>query len=127
MLSIGIFSRSMSPRSDASRSPSPELSRQSKRGSRRHAEIDDSDDDELRDSEEAEDDEDYQYTSRQRRKKRKKGSEFIIEEAEVDEDADEDEDAWDEDDGVMVSLRVWLAYKGIHLITFSYSLLTGIS
>ena len=36
------------------------------------------------------------YT-RHKRKKKKKGSEFIIEEAEVDEDAEEDEDAWDDD------------------------------
>ena len=37
-----------------------------------------------------------EYT-RHKRKKKKKGSEFIIEEAEVDEDAEEDEDAWDDD------------------------------
>ena len=53
-------------------------------------------DDALRDSEEEEDDEDYEYRQH-KRKKKKKGSEFIIEEAEVDEDAEEDEDAWDDD------------------------------
>ena len=82
--------------------PSPEQNRGGalKRGSRRQVTLDDSDDD-LRDSEEAEDDEDYEFT--RKRKKRKKGSEFIIEEAEVDEDADEDEDAWDDDEGILVS------------------------
>lgn len=66
---------------------------------RRKQTVDDSDDDvDLRDSEEEEDDEDYGLTNR-RKKKRKKGSEFIIEEAEVDEDAEDSEDAWEDDDG----------------------------
>ena len=63
-------------------------------------------DDALRDSEEEEDDEDYEYRQH-KRKKKKKGSEFIIEEAEVDEDAEEDEDAWDDDAdqfGVSISI-----------------------
>ena len=70
----------------------------------------DSDDNNLRDSEEDEDDEDYDIRSH-KRKKRKKGSEFIIEEAEVDEDAEEDEDAWD-DDGDVIGVRFFFV---IHL------------
>ena len=66
--------------------------------------LDDSDDN-IRDSEEEEDDEDYEYRARKKRKKGR-GSEFIIEEAEVDEDADEDEDAWEDDEGILVSLVI---------------------
>ena len=65
-------------------------------------------DDALRDSEEEEDDEDYEYRQH-KRKKKKKGSEFIIEEAEVDEDAEEDEDAWD-DDGDQFGVSIIMIY-----------------
>lgn len=47
------------------------------------------------DSEEEEDDEDYQV---KKTKKKRGRSEYIIEEAEVDDDAEEDEDAWVDDD-----------------------------
>jgi len=86
-------SRSRSRSVSKSRSPSPEPQR------KRRPVQSDSEDENLRDSEEDEDDEDYEFT--RKRKKRKKGSEFIIEEAEVDEDAEEDEDAYEDDDAIM--------------------------
>ena len=52
------------------------------------------------DEEDDEEDEDYEdYAVKRRKTRQSKKSEFIIEEAEVDDDADDDEAAWDDDAG----------------------------